>query len=315
MQTAHENKARSVRCLKLFWLAIPFAVILATNVAHGDPPRQLSLYVTVEDGDKIIGGLTEQNFRLTEQDRPRPFRLAQPETPSTIALLVEYSRSSWFYYNDIISAMQGFLNVAPDGNWYALATFSHNLQIDVDFTKQKGKVASAFSELGQPAWNEVDTYDAVYQMLAKMERLPGRRILIVIGSGFDSFSSHTLGDVEKKIESANVLVYGIGAGSMLRGEYEPYLGSSARMDLLRAEAFLRVLADKSGGQAWFPRFEAAFPSVFQGVMQMLQFQYKIMYESQMPSDGKFHTIKVEAFQVADDRRHDYKVRVREGWRF
>ncbi len=140
-------------------------------------------------------------------------------------------------------------------------------------------------------------------------------MLIVIGSGFDSFSSYTLGDVQKKIESANVLVYGVGAGSMLRGQYEPYLGSSARMDLLQAEAFLKMLADKSGGQAWFPRFEAAFQSVLQGVMQMLQFQYKMVYESQIPLDGKFHKIKVEAFQVVDDKRHDYKVRVREGWRF
>jgi len=75
-----------------------------------------------------------------------------------------------------------------------------------------------------------------------------------------------------------------------------------------------MLADKSGGQAWFPRFEARFPSVLQGVMEMSQFQH-IMYESQIPSDGKFHRITVDAFQVTDDRRHDYKVRVREGWRF
>ena len=296
-------------------MAIAFAAILDPNSVFAAFSRQVSLYLTVEDGDKIIGGLTEQNFRLTEEDRPRSFRLEQPETPSTIALLVEHSRSSWFYYSDIFSAMQGFLNVAPEGNWYALATFSHNLQIDVDFTKLKGKLASAFAELGQPAWNEVDTYDAVHNLLDKMERLPGRRVLIVIGSGFDSFSSYTLDEVQKRLESANVLVYGVGAGSMLRGQYEPYLGSSARMDLLRAEAFLRMLADKSGGQAWFPRFEAAFQGVLQGVMQMLQFQYKMVYASQIPADGKFHKIKVEAFRVVDDERHDYKVRVREGWRF
>jgi hypothetical protein len=120
-------------------LAIAFAKILDPNSVFAAFSRQVSLYLTVEDGHKIIGGLTEQNFRLTEQDRPRPFRLEQPETPSIIALLVEHSRSSWFYYNDIISAMRGFLSVAPEGNWYALATFSHNLQIDVDFFQTEGE--------------------------------------------------------------------------------------------------------------------------------------------------------------------------------
>ena len=315
MQTTLDDNTGTVIFMFSVWLAIAFAAIFVSSEAFATSSREVSLYVTVEDGDKIIGGLTERNFRLREQDRPRPFRLEPPETPSTIALLVEYSRSSWFYLNDIISAMRGFVNVAPDGNWYALATFSHNLQIDVDFTKQKGRLASGFAELGQPTWNEVDTYDAVYHMLEKMERLPGRRVLIIIGSGFDSFSSYVLGDVEKKIESANVLVYGVGAGSMLRGQYEPYLGSSARMDLLRAEALLKMLADKSGGQAWFPRFEAAFQDVLEGVMQMLKFQYKMVYESQIPSDGRFHKIQVEAFRVVEDERHDYKVRVREGWRF
>ena len=102
---------------------------------------------------------------------------------------------------------------------------------------------------------------------------------------------------------------------MLRGYYESYLGSSARMDVLRADAFMTMLADKSGGQAWFPRFELAFPEVLKGVMQMLAHQYKLVYESHLPPNGKFYKIKVEAFNVVDDKRHDYKVRVREGWRF
>jgi hypothetical protein len=48
---------------------------------------------------------------------------------------------------------------------------------------------------------------------------------------------------------------------------------------------------------------------------MLEHQYKLVYESQLPRDGKFHKIKVEAFRVEDDKRQNYKVRVRDGWRF
>jgi VWFA-related protein len=295
----------------LLWL-VPSTMLLLLASRES---TTLALYVTVEDGDKLIDGLSSENFRVIEEDKPRPFRLEPPESPTSIALLVEHSRASWYYYNDIVSAMQGFLNAAPEGNWYALATFAHQLEVEVDFTKDKGKLAAAYAGLGYPMWNEVDTYDAIHEMLEKMERLPGRRVLIVIGSGFDSFSSRTLDDVNMKIESVNVLVYGIGAGSMLRGYYEPYLGSSARLDLLQAEAFLKMLADKSGGQAWFPRFETAFPDVLKGVMQMLEHQYKLVYESQLPPDGRFHKIKVEAFRVENDKRHDYKVRVREGWRF
>lgn len=281
----------------------------------GAGSRQVALYVTVEKGDKLIGGLTERNFHLFEEGEPRDFELQEPEKPASIALLVEYSRSSWLYLRDIVSAMQGFVSAAPEGNWYALATFAHELNIAVDFTKQRGEVSQAFSSLTPPLWNEVDTYDAVYNMLNIMDRLPGRRILIVIGSGFDSFSSHTLDDVQKKIESANVTVFTIGAGSMLRTYYDRYLSSTQRLDLMQAQNFLQMLADKSGGWAVFPRAEAAFPNVMKGVMQSIEFQYKLVYSSRLPRDGKFHEIEVRAFQIVDDQREDFKVRAREGWRF
>src|SRR5437867_1998554 len=62
--------------------------------------RPVSIYATVEDKGKLIGGLTPQNFRVSEEGRPRPFKLAEPENPASVALLVEYSQSSWLYFGD-----------------------------------------------------------------------------------------------------------------------------------------------------------------------------------------------------------------------
>lgn len=276
--------------------------------------RDVSIYLTVEQGNKLIGGLTEKDFRVYEDGESRPFQLKEPQKPAAIAVLVEYSRSSWLYVNDIVRAMEGFFNEAPEGHWYALATFANEFEIQVDFTKLRGKIAQAFSDLPQPMWSEVNTYDAVYEMLDRMSRMSGRRVLIFIGSGADTFSGHTLEDVQRKAEQANVNVYALGAGSLLRGRYERYLGTGARMNLMQARAFMQMLADKTGGQAWFPRFETAFLDVMKGIMQSLEFQYRLVYQSDIPDDGEFHKLRVEAFQVVDDRRTDFEVRVREGWR-
>ena len=278
------------------------------------PGRESSLYVNVEQKDGLVQGLAAGNFRLYEDGHSRRFRLMQPETPVTMALLVEYSQSSWLFLNDIQSAITGFLDAAPEGNWYALATFSQGLTVQVDFTKLTGKIRTAYEDLGQPLWSEVDTYDAVYEMLDRMEQLPGRKVLVVIGSGFDTFSRHTLSDVQKKLEeSDDVVVYVAGLGSLLRGEYDAYLTDSQRMDLFQSQSFLRMLAEKSGGQAWFPRFDTAFLDVMTGMIQDVQNQYRLVYVPEGTGD-KLHKIKVEAFRILDDKRHDYKVRVRDGWR-
>jgi len=277
-------------------------------------PAPLSLYLSVEDGDRLIGGLGERNFRLYEDGRPVAFRLAEPEAPAAITLLVEHSRASWVYQSDLQAAVRAFLDAAPEGHWYSLATYSHGWRVEVDFTRRKGELWAAYSALEPPMWDEIDTYDAIYEVLEKLEMLPGRRVLILIGSGLDTLSARTLQEVQQKIESVNVTVFAAAAGSMLRGMYEPYLGNTARMDLTRAEAFLNLLARKSGGQAWLPRFESAYPDIARAVFLTLQHQYRLVYESSLPRDGKFHRLRVEAFQLAGDRRRDFRVRVRDGWR-
>lgn len=295
------------------------ACALAAMLPAGAPvaaasPREVSLYLTVEDGDKLIGGLTERNFRLWEDGEARSFRLADPESPILVALLVEYSQISGLYLNDINEAVRGFMDAAPVGHWYGLATFSHDLTIHEDFTKQKGRILASFADLGQPLWSEANTYDAIYQMLDKLDLLPGRKALIVIGSGLDTFSAFTLDDVRRKIEAAGVTVFGVGAGTLLRGQYDAYLGTGARMELIQAEAFLRMVASKSGGQAFFPRFETAYRDITRTIFLMLEQQYRIVYDSTVPRDGQFHPLKMEAFVLDGDQRKDYKVRVREGWR-
>jgi len=274
----------------------------------------VSVYLNVEKDSKLISGLQRENFRLSEDGRSRGFRLEKPEEPASIAFLVEYSASSSYFLDDIAYALEGFKEHGIEGHWYALATYANQLEVQTDFTKQTGEVTQAYSSLGPATWNEINTYDAVYEMLDKMGRLPGRRILVVIGSGVDTFSQHSMDDVKKKIEEENVTVFAAGLGSMLRGVADPFLSSSGQLQLTQAQAFLQMLANKSGGFAWFPKMSNAFHDVTEGIMQSIATQYRIVYDTNIKGSGKFKKIKVEAFRVVNDKRENFKVLVREGWR-
>ncbi len=295
-------------------LPVTLAAVTMLAYAASKPARTtqqpVSLYVTVEKDGGLVSGLTERNFRLYEDGEHRAFELATPEAPSLVALLVEHSRGSWIYWNDIQSAMLGFMHEFPEGPWYALATFDNTLKVHVDFTKRHGRILQSFQDLGQPFRDDVNTYDAVVEMLDKMDRLPGRRILILIGSGIDTFSAHTLDEVQQRAEEVNAVIFGVAAGSALRGQYEPYMGSSTRLTLLQAEAFHRMLAETTGGESWAPRFESAFRDVMKGIVQTLAHQYRLVYSPRPARTPELRKIEVQAFQVTDDRREDFKVRVR-----
>lgn len=296
-------------------------VLAAAALSRGRPAgavesgtEAVSVYLNVEKDGKLVTGLSRENFRLYHDGKPQAFRLETPEETASIAFLVEHSGSSGYFADDLDAAMQGFLQHAPAGQWYALATFSKDLEVRADFTKQLGEITAAYSQLGPPLWNEINTYDAVYEMLDKMGRLPGRRVLIVAGSGLDTFSEHNLDQVREKAESENVTIFVAGLGSLFRGAYDAYLSESSRLSLTQAQAFLQMLASKTGGFAWFPNQFNAFPDVLQGIMQSIATQYRLVYEAPLGASGKFRKLKVEAFRVVNDKRENFKVLVREGWR-
>jgi hypothetical protein len=49
-------------------------------------------------------------------------------------------------------------------------------------------------------------------------------------------------------------------------------------------------------------------------MQSIAAQYRIVYESTIKGSDTFKKIKVEAFTVTNDKRQNFKVLNREGWR-
>ena len=55
---------------------------------------EISLYLNVEQRDKLIGGLAPSGFRLFEDGKARHFRREPPEEPASIVLLIEHSRCS-----------------------------------------------------------------------------------------------------------------------------------------------------------------------------------------------------------------------------
>lgn len=299
------------------WLGVfpPIAYrATAEEPPAGAKAETVSLYLNVEKNGQLISGLLPGNFRLSEDGHSREFRLEKPEEPASIAFLIEYSASSSYFLEDISYALNGFEAHGIEGHWYALATYANTPEIHTDFTKQRGEIIQTFAGLGPPILNEINTYDAIYDMLDKLGRLPGRRILVVIGTGIDTFSQHSLEDVKKKIETDNVTVFAAGIGSMLRGIYDPYMTSSGQMQLTQAQAFLQMLASKSGGFAWFPKMSVGFHDVTEGIMQSIATQYRIVYDTRIRGTGKFRKIRVEAFRVVNDKRENFKVLVREGWR-
>jgi len=71
------------------------------------------------------------------------------------------------------------------------------------------------------------------------------------------------------------------------------------MTAVEAKNELNYIAQYSGGQAYFPRFEADLPGIYQQIAGQLRTQYSLGFVPTNPAkDGKYHKLKVE---LVDDQ--------------
>jgi VWFA-related protein len=300
-------------------LALVASVALAieprSRVESGDATTVV-VDITVEHRGEGVSGLTAENFLVREDGVEREVVSAAPAGPASIVLLVENSLHSWRYLNDVRSAMRGFLKAAPEGKGhsYALVTYERRPMDEQSLTQELARIRAEFKSVEQSAWGQTDTYDSIARTLEAMRPLPGRRVLIFIGVGYDLFSRHTFGELAEKVEADDVQVYGFATGSEPRELSKLGVGAANMPDLEQGEMLLRMLAQRSGGKWFCPSCEADYLDSMRDTMNTLDRQYTVVYQRPEPLGAGFHKLKVEAFTTVDGVRRNFQVRARDGWR-
>jgi VWFA-related protein len=172
-------------------------------------------------------------------------------------------------------------------------------EILTDFTTDKAKVREGLDRLKIAAFSEANMFDAITDTADRMSEIEGRKAILLITSGIDTFSKLTYDQTRKKLQEAGVPIYSIGLMQMQRDMADAYMSGPQRLDFLQADNELRTFAKETGGAAYFPKFEGEYGQIFGMLHQALRNQYVLTYQpSNTKHDGAFRKIKVELVNPA-----------------
>ena len=182
------------------------------------PLVQLDVMVTTKDG-QFVPGLKKEHFRVMEDGQPqRVTNFQQAEAPITAVLLVEFAATNYgtFIY-DTLNASYTFVNSLKPEDWVAVVAYDMRPEILVDFTQDKRALYGALGRLRIPGFSETNLFDALYDTLDRVDGLEGRKYVILVSSGCDSFSKLTYDKILKKVQATqNVSIFAVGTGQALR---------------------------------------------------------------------------------------------------
>lgn len=287
----------------------------------------VNISAVVQDRNgNFLGGLKKENFRLTEDGVPQTIeRVETMEAPVTVAMVVEYRNNYWEFLEDTFQAAGGFVNSLKPEDWVALIFFDLRVEILRDFTRNKSVVLNDLMMLQTPGFSEANLFDAVSETVDRMQDIDGKKAIVLVASGEDTFSKTRYDAVLKKVQASDTPIYAIGTGQALRlwAEGHGYLSSEGSIGFLQADNQLRTFARYTGGKAYFPRFQGEFPSIYGDIAGALRTEYVLTYSpTNSKHDGKLRKIKVELLEkdgkplkITDQKGKEikYEVRAREGY--
>lgn len=276
--------------------------------------------MVTDDNGRALTGLKRGNFRILDNGTPQKVvDFAPTSAPITIVVLMEYSAASYNYFA-AKSADWGasFVRYLKPDDWVALTTFDLRSKVQVDFTHRQYEIRDAISQLGNPQFREVNLYDALADTLDKLERVRGRKSVLLLATGLNSFSAMTLDEVQNRLKRTDAVLFCVG---LAEAEYLRYGGSS--ISYIQGKSALTAFAKQTGGLAIFPRFEGELPDIFRSVVGFLRSEYTLTFRPPLESrDGRYHRLKVEIvgadgkpLKVTDEEGKNHRIEVfaREGY--
>jgi Ca-activated chloride channel homolog len=170
-----------------------------------------------------------------------------------------------------------------------VASFKTEPELAQDFTSDRRKLEDAIGELYASGGTALlDTIIATSDY-AREKGHCRRKALIIFSDGMERNSAFTEKEVMEAINENDVQIYLVGFVDEETEEKGIYGNSS----LQEAKHLLSLIADDSGGRAFFPTNINEIPAIADQIAKDLRSQYVVSYyPGNYNLDGAFRTVKV-----------------------
>ena len=277
---------------------------------------EVRLPVTVIEKKKnLISGLARGDFAVFEdgvQQEVTFFSDEKTNPPVYVGVLMDTSPSAAGKIAFSKEAARNFIYTVTRlrKDKAAFMTFDHEIVLRQDFTDKLDLLDRAVDKVKKPG-SQTAMYDAVWQFAdEKLRNVPGRRVIVIITDGDDTFSRAELRDAIDIAQRTETTIFGISTKAGFLGTV-PGVEAGTVKD--KGDRFLTQLCEETGGEAFFTGDMYNLEKAFKRISEELRGQYLITYKPADQSlDGRAR--KIEVRLTAPEKAKEYKIRTKTSYR-
>jgi Ca-activated chloride channel family protein len=270
---------------------------------HFDPATGLvTIKLLVQDpSGYFIPNIRRENFVVYEDGvRQSNATVDIEHAPVSLGLLMEYGGRYQGLNRDLIvevsRAGHQLLDELVQEDQIAIWGYGDTVNELAGFSESREKAGRLLYDLAPPTVSETNLYDALIFALKRMRPVAGRKAIILLSSGVDTFSKASYEDVLAAARDSAVPIYSISLGPVLRQASELHGTTSLlkRVDWKAVENKLVEIAKVSGGRLYSPGSTLDLSATYDDIMENLRVRYVITYKStNQGSLNARRTVRVE----------------------
>ena len=261
------------------------------------PPVRASLEFTGVGTGQVPAALTREDVVVVEDGVPQEVDVFQEAVqPVTFMLALDASGSMKKSAARAQDAAREFIDAMRPEDQVGLMMFANKAESIHAPTDKRDATRTAIDNYVADGGTAL--YDALYDSLAQLSKLRDqRRVVVVVTDGVDENAAsngpgslRTWDEVLDKLQQTEATVYAVGIGSRVERDR------------------LRLLAERSGGAAYFPTDVTTLATDYHKILDELRRRYVLGYQStNRKRDGQWRTVEIRP------RQKDIEVRSRGGY--
>jgi Ca-activated chloride channel homolog len=300
---------------RILWAAaaqmLPVLAICSASGLHGQTPevtmrvdvKLVNVFVNVTDAHgAIVGGLTRDDFAITEDNRPQEIAFFERESESPLNLILAIDTSASVYKDRAIEqdAAKRFVHaLLRNQDQMSVLEFStYVTELTRGFTNKEAVIDRSLNSLR--GGDATALYDAIYLGAQGLGGKQGRKVLVLVSDGSDTVNDTTYAQALEQALRNEVMIYSI---------IDVPIAASAGRDT-GGEHALITLAEQTGGKSFYAS-EGGLDKAFSRVSDDLRTQYLLGYYPHNQEPGvNFHRLRVTVPRAAAEA---FNIRYRTGY--
>jgi Ca-activated chloride channel family protein len=252
--------------------------------------------IVTDSKGKFVEGLQRENFQVLDNGAPQPIAdFASEETPAQVLLVLEAGPAVYLLQDAHLFVADSLLNGLSAEDRVAVARYTDAPAPILNFTTDKREAQAALDQIQfNLGYGDLNLSASLGTILDWLAPIPGKKTIVLVSTGVDTSPQSAMKSTLARLQTTEVRILAIsGSGPLRNGKAgSKRQNQQTQQALEQADAWLRTLAEATGGRAYFPQNAKALQEIYKEVAEIVRHEYSLAF-APPTADGSVHSIDVK----------------------